>query len=310
MRLLTLFLFLFFTGHSMAQQDPLFASEGQRSFWFNPASIGTLNAYSVNTVGRRQWVGLDGAPTSLQVNAAYKGLRFKSNGATFAKSALGVNYLFDQIGYMRAHTVTVPFNFQIKLANTFLSIGVSPGLQNRVIYGGVWIPPSPGPDPVISPIGVTDTEFLMGAGIHWYNHRFSLGFAANHLFEERFEKIAYNTVRTYYANASYSYPVLRGLTLRGVATWRYAGGFQSITGMVYGIMGATNELSVGLGYRGRDSVIGAVTKRFGKFYGGYFIEYLTSPLAPGYFTHEIRMAFELFDSSIYPSFDPTGNPNF
>jgi len=140
----------------------------------------------------------------------------------------------------------------------------------------------------------------MCAGIHWFNHLFSLGIASNHLCNEEFEQVGFTSARCYHPNGSYSYPISQKLTLRSQATWFYAKGFNSATGMLYAVTGSVNEFSIGFGYRSASAIIASITKRFGRFYGGYFIEYFTNPFVPGQFAHEFRVAFELFDKGILP----------
>ena len=302
------FLFcLFVSGVSMAQQDPLFSSDGQRSFLFNPASTGTLNKYSVNTIGRRHLYGINNASNSFQLNGAFKFLSFPDKWKGLGEGALGVNYLYDQKGFQKSNTVVVHSNFQFKLGRTFLSVGVSPGVH-IISFDGEWIPPTSIPDPSLPNNTYQEAAFTMGAGIHWYGRKFSLGFASSHLFEEVFEDLSFESRRHYYFNGSYKFPISRVFGLRAVSTLRTTGSTTSFEGMLYSVL-TKNEISLGLGYRNGDALLAGFSFRFSSFYVGYFIDYNQSQLTNSTFSHEVRLAFEIKDLNLYP-FSPVGTPAF
>ncbi|NOQ73667.1 MAG: type IX secretion system membrane protein PorP/SprF [Crocinitomix sp.] len=289
---------LVFSASVYGQQDPLFASEGQRSFWFNPASIGTFNTFSINSIARTQWNGVAGGPASIELNGAFKGLKIGSKETPFSTGAVGLSYRFETIGNSRSNQLTVPLNLQFKLSDSYLSIGISPGLHNLEFPGG-WVPPSTDPevDPAIPP-RVNQTQFTAGAGVQWYGRRFSLGLSSTHLTTEKFDALNYQAARHYYVNGSYVHPFNEKFALSAIAVGRADGATASAQGLLSAIFGEKNKVSVGLGYRNGNSVIGAVTARYNKFYVGYFVEYFDSILSNGTFSHEIRIAFELFDESL------------
>jgi type IX secretion system PorP/SprF family membrane protein len=294
----TLTLFIVFLSTSLfAQQDPVYTSEGQRSFWFNPASIGTYNAYSINSVGRVRFANYEGAPKGLKLNGALKCLKIGDSDNPFSTGAVGINYRYDSFGMMKTHNISVPVNMQFKIKDTYLSVGISPGLQS-IRFDGMWILPSPGPDPVILPIvDASQTKFDAGAGVQWYGRNFSLGFASTHLFEQEYDELGFRAARHIYINGSYEYPFNDKFALKATGVVRSVDGFSSAQAMLSGIFGSKNELTLGLGLRDRSTLMGAVTKRFNKFYVGYFVEHSNSALSnSGWFSHEVRIAFELFDS--------------
>lgn len=280
------------------QQDPLFASEGQRSFWFNPASISTFNSYSISSIGRKQWIGVDGSPASIELSGAFKYLKIGGKDIPFSAGGIGGRYRYESVGFFRSHVITVPLNMQFQLSNTYISIGVSPGMHH-LSFDGVWVPPTPSPDPTIPPYASTSqAKFTTGAGIQWYGRYFSLGIASTHLFQESFDEINYNTRRHYYLNGSYFHSFSDEFALQAIAVARTDAGITSVQGLVSAILGSRNKMSVGLGYRNRDAFIGAVTARFDRFYCGYFVEYLNSVLSNATFSHEFRVAYELFDQNL------------
>ncbi|MDG1913322.1 MAG: PorP/SprF family type IX secretion system membrane protein [Crocinitomix sp.] len=282
-----------------AQQDPIYISEGQRSFWFNPASIGTYNSYSINTVGQLRFVNYEGAPKGLQLNGALKCMKIGDSENPFSTGAVGINYRYDRYGMMEMHHVSVPINIQFKIKNTYLSVGVSPGLQS-IGFDALWIPPTSVADPAILPVmDASQTKFDAGAGVQWYGRNFSLGFASTHLFEQRYDELGFEAARHIYLSGSYSYPFNDKFALKATGVGRSVNGFYSTQAMLSGIFGSKNELTFGIGWRDRNTLMGAITKRFNKFYLGYFLDYGSSQLTNGgWFSHEVRIAFELFDSNL------------
>jgi hypothetical protein len=95
----------------------------------------------------------------------------------------------------------------------------------------------------------------------------------------------------------YTKPIKEKFALKGLAVIRTDSHTTSFQGLISGVFGSANEFTVGLGYRNGRTVIGALTKRFNRLYFGYFIEYSDLILSDGAFSHEVRIAFELFDEN-------------
>lgn len=302
MKLFTLILFVFTSFLSFGQQDPLFTGEGLRSFWFNPGSYGTHNQYSAYVRGRVQWVGEETAPQSLQFVGEFKGISLGFAGAAIGG---GLHVLHDRIGHSENTWLQVPLNVQIPIKRSYLSFGISPGLHNVRFTEG-FVPPSPLPDPTL-PIVESQSKYSMGAGITWYNYLFSFGVGATHLTAENFDELNYQAARHYYGHASYRFYTTRTFSIRPVAVFRTDGAVSSIAGMFYG---DSRYFSVGLGYRSGSSFLMGVSGRFKNLSLSYFAEYTQNPLSPNFWTHEVRLAFEIFDQNLFPKFDPSGNPNF
>ena len=267
---------------AVAQQDPVYASEGQRSFWFNPASIGTYNAYSANSVFRKQWVGVDASPLNLEFNGAIKFLTIGNTNSPHATGATGLLYRYKTVGNTNSHQVVVPLNFQYRMSNSILSIGVSPGFINREKLD-IWIPPTPVPDPEIVPTSAHQSRFTTGAGVQWYGQNFAIGIASTHLFQERFEKVNYQSIRVYYLNGMYTHSFNEKFAINGLAVVRTDSYTTAFQGLINGEFGSANKFTAGLGYRNSRTIIGALTKRYNRLYFGYFIEYSDLILSDGAF---------------------------
>lgn len=292
--------FLICTLNANAQLDPLLTSEGQRAFWFNPASVATLNQYSVNSVGRVQWAGIDGEPLTTQLNGAFKCIEFGNNPVHPAGiGSVGLNYMYDQIGHINTHSLDLHLNVQFRIKKNFLSIGLAPGISRMHVDLNHFVFPTPEPDPVIQNINRTEYAFRLAGGIYWFNERFSFGLSATHLTEERFSDLNFQALRHYYASGSYKQPLTEKMSVRAVAVYRTDLAFNAFGGMLYWDL-MNEKLSVGLGARNQSATMAAISTRLGKFYAGYFIERVTVFSTKAYYSHEIRLAYELFDSKRFP----------
>ena len=83
-------LFLLAVNIAIGQQDPMYTQYNFNTQTFNPAYAGTWKSMGFLVLGRHQWVGMDGAPTtytfSMQTNT-------KND-----KVGLGLNFVSDKIG--------------------------------------------------------------------------------------------------------------------------------------------------------------------------------------------------------------------
>ncbi|MDA7803103.1 type IX secretion system membrane protein PorP/SprF [Crocinitomix sp.] len=297
----------FLTLESNAQSDLLVQSEGLRSFWFNPATIATKNKISVNSNLGFQAIPYTFAARSLQINAAYKCLDFgNSSNDPIAKGAAGL--MFNQVvaGFSTIQTFLIPFNVQFNLNRSWLSIGAAAGY--RGIYNDYWFPPTPTPDPSIPPN--RSENFTMDLGINWFSARHSLGFAVKNLVQSRVAYQWYETQPTYYLNGSCILKASQNISGKGLATFRTDLAFSSLFLMAY-VNYAKLPVSLGFGARDFNSPVFGVYGRLKHFSLGYFMEIQRSKLSnEGMFTHELRIAFEIFDRDILTERISPGFTNF
>jgi type IX secretion system PorP/SprF family membrane protein len=91
---------------------------------YNPAATGNTFSTSFYSQLRKQWAGLDGAPTTevLGVDTYLKSFR----------SAIGLSLTGDQIGITNTYTIRASYAFYIPLGDLMsLSLGVAGGVINR-----------------------------------------------------------------------------------------------------------------------------------------------------------------------------------
>ena len=79
-------------GNIAAQQDPMYTHYMYNTLSVNPAYAGTRDALTVTGLGRKQWVGFDGAPTSITGTA---------HMPIGENVGVGLSFINDKIGPLR-----------------------------------------------------------------------------------------------------------------------------------------------------------------------------------------------------------------
>lgn len=114
-----LLLGVFNTNQIYAQSEPMFSQYTFNEIFINPAYAGSHEALSFSSVYRKQWVNMEGAPTT-KTFTAHSHL-FKS------KVGLGVTSYQDQIGVASQTGFFANYAFRIRLNKGTLSLGMLGG---------------------------------------------------------------------------------------------------------------------------------------------------------------------------------------
>lgn len=117
-------LLLFFASLAIAQQRPVMSTYMFNGLSLNPAYAGSLNVMSASFLHRKQWINVDGAPTS-QVFSAHSS--FYSN-----KIGIGIQATRDRIGVHEETSFYGSYAYKIKTSAGILAMGLSGGFDNRV----------------------------------------------------------------------------------------------------------------------------------------------------------------------------------
>ena len=166
---------LFANTKVLAQQDPQYTQYMFNSLALNPAYAGSGEVTSFTFLGRKQWVGIDGGPTTgtLSFDAP-----FRSN-----TMGIGVNLTVDKIAVERNITLNASYAYRIQLSEKGkLALGLQGGFTQ---FSGDYKSVKTSPDgSVADPAFLENTSKLapnVGAGI-WYNDtRFYAGISAPRL---------------------------------------------------------------------------------------------------------------------------------
>ena len=160
-------------GITYAQQSPHYTQYMFSGLVINPAYAGVDEALSAMFIDRRQWNGLEGAPTTQTL--ALHTLTAKR------KVGLGLLLVNDKIGIHKNLTAQASYAYHLKVASaSFLSFGLQAGVFHmRSDYGS--IQNGGVPDPKLNNVVINELFFELGAGIYFRNKRFHLGVSAPEL---------------------------------------------------------------------------------------------------------------------------------
>lgn len=181
-KLLKPFVFILFIGmfsavqEVQAQQDAQFTQYMYNTVSVNPAYAGSRGSLSMIGLYRNQWVGLDGAP---------KTLNFSANSPIGVNGiGLGLGFTSDKIGPSTENMISADFSYTIAVSeNTELAFGVKGGLSlldlnpnKLLIY-----------DP--NDYDLTQKSYsspTIGAGLYLYSQNWYLGLSTPNFLETNY----------------------------------------------------------------------------------------------------------------------------
>jgi type IX secretion system PorP/SprF family membrane protein len=204
-----------------AQQDPQFTQYMYNRFGLNPAAAGYAGAWQITGLGRLQWVGIDGHPTTFALNV--------HTPVTFLRGGVGLSLVGDQIGPFRTTDVKAAYAFRIPFgeSGTALQIGIAGGVLNKSLDAAS-LRPENIPDPTLfrnaSSILLPD----VGAGLYFTlpEDKFYMGVAGMHLTEPKLKEFTATgrskLVRHIYATAGYTARLSENVFLQPSAFFKIA----------------------------------------------------------------------------------------
>ncbi|PKQ69744.1 PorP/SprF family type IX secretion system membrane protein [Raineya orbicola] len=173
LRILSASVYVLLGLKAQAQQDAMFSQYMFNPIAVNPAYVGSNEVLTFTGLFRKQWVGIEGAPTTatLSVDAP---LRNETMG-------LGLNVVGDQIGIFKTLGIYASYSYRIKLnESSRLAFGLQVGGSQFVAdFGSV---NTINNDPTFQGAGMF-SKFLpnVGTGV-WYNtERLFVGVSVPHL---------------------------------------------------------------------------------------------------------------------------------
>ena len=185
---LVLLLLLLSVKLSWAQQDPMFTQYNFNAQTINPAYAGTWESIGFLVLGRYQWAGMAGAPTTYTFSM--------QTPMRNEKVGLGLNIINDQIGREQRLSVFTDYSYRLKVTDhTFLRLGLKLGVTNyNNILSRYAQNDEDGRDPASE--GEIDVKYMpnYGVGAFLYSERYYVGFSI--------PKIIHNEFKNNFANLS------------------------------------------------------------------------------------------------------------
>lgn len=173
MKRILLGLMLMLGGFSFhAQQDAMYSQYMFNPFAVNPAYAGSRSSLSGVILGRKQWAGIDGAPTTgtFAIHSPFKGKNF----------ALGFNAIVDKIGPSTNTGALFTYAYHLKLGPGKLAFGLRGGVYSNRLDKSVLIFDD-GTD--VNNTGGFYQKVVptFDFGGYYYTEKFYLGLSSNHI---------------------------------------------------------------------------------------------------------------------------------
>lgn len=157
---------------SKAQQDPVYSQYMFNMLTINPAYAGSRDVLSVTATHRKQWLGINGSPTT----------QVLTGDAAIANKRMGVGLQLynDEIGIVKNTGVGGIYSYRIRLRTGILSMGLKVGI-NRFIadYASVELSGLPTDQAFAQTQNKFQTTF--GAGLYYNTDRFYISFSVPQL---------------------------------------------------------------------------------------------------------------------------------
>lgn len=158
-----------------AQTEPMYSQYMFNMLPLNPAYAGSQEDLSVTALYRKQWLDMDGAP-STQTLSAHTPVKKKN-------IALGFTAIHDKIGVTGKTGFYGAYAYRVRFKNkSTLSLGLQGGVSQAVNHFSRLRTKQPN-DPHMNADRVLYTAPGVGAGVFWYSDKYYLGASAPDLME-------------------------------------------------------------------------------------------------------------------------------
>ncbi len=204
---LIFFPFLLLFGVAAAQQDPQFSQYMQNNLAVNPGYAGSKDAICASLLGREQWVGLNGAPSTQVFNIDASVKPFKIN------SGIGLTILNDKLGFEKNIGLNLAYAYRMNVnnGNGKLGIGVSAGFYNKALNATWDAGKSNGNINADQDQGIPGPKesasiFDLNFGLFYKAENVYFGLSSTHLTQPKFsyEKAKPSLKRHYYLTTGYN----------------------------------------------------------------------------------------------------------
>jgi type IX secretion system PorP/SprF family membrane protein len=187
-----------------AQQQGMFTQYMFNGLAINPAYAGSHESMSITALGRKQWMGMEGAP-STQTFALHSPVPNEKIG-------LGLLLSHDNIGPLHQYSFKAAYAYRIPMGPGKLAMGLQGGLSNyNARFTSLYLGPNV-QDPTFGE-DVNRTVADFGTGLYYYSERFYLGFSVPQLVALRADP-QLNLARHYFVHSGYVVDLNRSLKLK------------------------------------------------------------------------------------------------
>lgn len=203
---ITVFACLFFSIQTKAQQVFQLTQYMLNDFAYNPAIAGSADNFITKVGFRKQWTGIEGAPTTVLLSG---------HGNFSQKKSVGVGAMLysDKTGPTRRMGLNLAYAYHLPLnleGNMHLGFGIGATVMQYAVNFDELNPAQSG-DPGLG----NSSENKLGAdanlGIFLKGESFSVGLSANQLFASKFKFLgnaeSIQNARHFYLSGNYNYDI-------------------------------------------------------------------------------------------------------
>lgn len=252
---------------------------------FNPAYSLLDKAGSVNAMARREWVGIDGSPTTFLVNAS---LPLESIGA-----ATGLIVLNDKFAVEHQTEVNAYFAKSIQLGlNGYLAVSLNAGIRNYVAnYSSL-----DAADPTFRN-DVRQTKPNVGFGVMYYTDWYYIGVSVPEFTITSLGTASVqdnnNFKNHYYFSGALLAKVNDDIKFKPATLVSYVKGVPVIAD-ISGTFYLKDVVGLGVNFRTNNEMAGIITLNVNAFHIGYSYQFGTASNNLGGFnmaTHEVTLSY-------------------
>lgn len=275
-----------------AQQESQYTQYMYNTMTFNPGYTGSRDVISAMGLYRTQWVGLDGAPKTMNFSIQSP-LGYHGNG-------IGLNIVSDEIGPTKNTEVTLNYAYTIMAGDDLkISLGISGGFDNyKVDYSKLNIET---PDNYMTG---TESQFSpnVGAGVYVHTYNWYVGLSVPKLLKtDHSNDVAssvYTTKSHFYAMAGYVFDINPYLRFKPAVLAKVVSGAPIAVDLSANFL-INNKFTLGAAYRWSAALSGmAGFQVTDAIQIGYAYDYETTKLGNyNSGSHEIFLRFDLFTGS-------------
>jgi type IX secretion system PorP/SprF family membrane protein len=292
-----------------AQQTPVYSQYMIDKFLINPALAGFDGYSTISLVTRKQWIGLQDAPSTYCINGQIRVLKnsnvvnssYPNKQPNSGKVGLGINVFSDKNGIFSRTGVQFTYAYHIDIKKSHLSFGLT-GIAYQFKANTSDLDLTQVNDETINGL----KNFIVpdaNLGVYYYNTLYYMGISANQLFEsalkigEPSSSGKYNTLSYYNLIAGYKYKVSGFYILEPSVFLKTTKMLNFQTDFNLRLY-FDDEYWAGISYRTNNAIIIMAGFKTGRYYLGYSFDYnLTDIQRYSYGSHEIVISVKLGDDT-------------
>ena len=166
--------FLLIAGLAFSQQDPQFSQNMFNKLANNPGYAGSKQAICATVLHRSQWMGFDGAPTTLNLSV--------DAGIPAIHGGVGLNIVKDDIAAFSNLGLQLSYAYRTDLGNGQLGAGLSLGMFQSGADGS-FFNPADADDNAIPTSDEKGSAMDFGFGVYYNTQDVYIGLSTSHITE-------------------------------------------------------------------------------------------------------------------------------